>query len=102
MKTLIIVVPCALFVLGIILDYMTMRKHYKTYVPFRSLFSKSFPNYISPVLYMLVLVPLLYGYLHGRSAIGAIEYVRIVLIVAWALLNPGIIRYMLYTLVPKK
>jgi len=102
MKTLIIAIPCTLFVLGIVLDYMTMRKHYKTYVPFRSIFRKSFPNYISPFLYMLILVPLLYGYLSGKDSIGIIEWVRIVLLVAWAMLNPGIIRYALYSLVPKK
>lgn len=102
MKTLIIAIPCILFVLAIVLDYLTMRKHYKTYVPFRSIFRKSFPNHISPFLYMLILVPLLYGYLDGKDSIGIIECVRIVLLVAWAMLNPGIIRYALYSLVPKK
>lgn len=99
---LVVYLPVILFVLGIILDIVQMRKSGKTYEPYHSAFRKSFPNYVSPILYLFIAVPIIYAFFAGRSGVGALGVTKIILVVAWAIFNIEIIRHIIYLCTPKR
>ena len=94
--------PIILFITGIILDIIQMRKSGKTYEPYRSAFRKSFPNYVSPILYLFIAVPIIYSFFVGRSGVGYLGIAKIILVVAWAIFNIEIIRHIIYTCTPRR
>lgn len=99
---LVVYLPMVLFIVGIVLDVLQMRKSGKTYEPYHSAFRKSFPNYVSPVLYLFIAVPIISAFFAGRTGVGALGVIKIILVAAWAVFNIEIIRHIIYVFTPKR